>query len=786
MDIHEHPEYPEESTRLMNTLEAIRQVLQDLDRRQVVGADEWAEYNMLRQIARRHELISQSQSSPYFGRLDFAASGEQPEKFYIGYQALPLGSWEVIDWRAPLGKLFYSGMAEDQSYNSPEGEVSGRLSLKRRYQIEGGQLLDILDEVDRRPDAPPTGRMVSEETFLLQQLYSRGDPRLQDIVKSIQRAQDHIIRAPASRILVINGVAGSGKSSIAYHRLAYLLYPDTQSGIQPRRTIVFGPNRLFLSYVSSLLPSLGVNEVRQVTFDDWAMEQMGFAIYREGELRRRYRIQDGALQVFLSPHASPQERTRLWKRARLKGGDKFRLLIDAFVESRTQAFIIPRAGLAYSRLGDLGLTLALGAAEIETVYRQALAGGPPFDRIRGEVVSRLQSLLSTRFEKAVHAGYQERLRRAEDLDLRAIDRADRSYSHQAEALRESARQFRNRAFAVPGIRRQVVDAASQRLRQDIDRLWPPIDVYGDYYALISNRSALQRLGASFLTPDEVSMIVSSPPTGEILDIEDIPGMYYLHLHVRGQGESVYDHIVIDEAQDFSPLQFYILSRHTSSPSMTILGDLSQGIFGHRGLSDWEEIRPLFPPGAFQLEGVTQNYRATRQIVAFTNAVLLSVRGDQAALAQPLSRSGLAPRVVSVADDSAMYDAVCADIRALKDEGFQQLGLLVKSGEQCDGVLEQLQSRGVQAASAIDSRDAEFSYQGGLVVLPVALAKGIEFQAALVLGADALTYDGEVEYDGRLLYVAITRALHRLLVYSVGPLSPFLVAAVQQIGTNPVD
>ena len=269
--VKEHPEFEEESKRLENTISAIMQEVVSKRSTGVQGGDRWATENLKRYTVNRISKYQDSVYNPYFGRVDFSVDGIEPKKIYYGYSALDLGDYEVVDWRAPVGKLFYGSNAEQQSYIAPEGLIRGKLLLKRHISIDFGDLVDIADEVDRRPDKLSKAKMVSKESFLLQELYSRGDPRLQDIVKTIQEQQDRIIRAPSQQTLVINGVAGSGKTSIAYHRLAYLLYPDTTQGyLKAHNTIVFAPNRLFLSYVSNLLPQLGVKDVNQVAFDDWA------------------------------------------------------------------------------------------------------------------------------------------------------------------------------------------------------------------------------------------------------------------------------------------------------------------------------------------------------------------------------------------------------------------------------------------------------------------------------------------------------------------------------------
>lgn len=802
-----HPEFQLEAQRLADTQDAITRLLADLGELQLRAADDWASDNLKRLNAARMERFKMSSSNPYFGRVDFSPAETGPDEeyfdtgltrpsegqaFYLGYQGLPLGPWEVLDWRSPAGRLFYSGVAEEQTYRTPEGPISGRLLLKRRLNIEAGELLQVLDEIDRRPghaqaDLPPEA-MVSEEAYLLQVLARRGDPRLQDIVRTIQQQQDRIIRAPAEKVVIINGVAGSGKTSIAYHRLAYLLYPDNETGILPQRTLVIGPNRLFLSYVASLLPGLGVRDVRQVTFDDWALEQMGLAFYQAGVLQRKVRVVERALQVFLDRRSAPAERQVHWRRARLKGSPPFQRLLEAFVARRRAAFQPPPAGLVYRDLGDLKLTLGLTAAEMQAVFDQVAQGEPAFHQLRAEVVLRLENLLESKYERLVQGEYERRLHRGEEMQHRALRNADPGLAEQAEALLDAARQFRNQAFTFPNLRRRVIDRAVALLRLDLERLWPDIDVRRDYYRLLADSATLQLCSQDSGLDSQDLALLGSHRTGDeiqaepVIDLEDLPALHYLHVLVRGAGPAAYDHIVIDEAQDFSPLQVSVLRRHSRQDSFTILGDLSQGIYAHRGLADWGELAALFPRGRLQREQISQNYRSTREIILFCNALLRSVLGPDAPLAQPFNRPGRPPRLVESSGREAMLHALAADIRSLQAGGLRQLGLLVKSEADCAPLVAWLSSRDIPARVVL-SRDEQIDYAailqgGGLLVLPVPLAKGIEFQAALVVDADEETYSAQVEYDGRLLYVAATRALHFLGLYASGPASAFLDDARQ--------
>jgi DNA helicase-2/ATP-dependent DNA helicase PcrA len=775
MSAQEHPEYAAELERLTETRNAIQQAVENISQTRTLGGDEWTSHSLEVHFWNLREQVKQSTDSPYFGRVDFCQQGKYlPEKFYIGYNGIDLKEYRVIDWRAPISRLFYGSIAEEQSYRAPGKMIHGKLFLKRHYAIENGELLEIADEVDRRADRPSGGKMTSSENYLLQYLYSRGDPRLQDIVKSIQAQQDRIIRASPNCLLLINGVAGSGKTSIAYHRLAYLLYPDSQTHIQPHRTIIFGPNRLFLGYVGDLLPQLGVKNVTQVTFDDWALEKMQLAIRKDGKLQRKYQLQEASLNAFLDSHTSRQVRASHWQRARIKGALKMKTLLERYIEFRRKNLQFPQEGFIYQNLGEIDLTLALTRPEIDEIYAKSLEQNLPFEQLRERVFYELNKLLREKYDLTVNAESDRLTGQADVLRSRAATmNNDRELLRRAAQLQDAARQLRNRAFALPENRRKVTAEAAARFKEDFDRVWPALQLRDDYYRLLQDSAVLKSIGADLLTDEDIALLAANIPQANAIDLEDIPALYYFYILMRGKGSEHYDHIVIDEAQDFSSLQVYLARLYSRDGSMTLAGDISQGIYAHRGISSWDEIRPVFQNDAVQFEEINQNYRSTREIVNFTNEILGKTGIAQTAYAKPFNRAGVKPRLVEVSNKKTLYAAATKDIETLLHSQIFHIGVLVKSQGECEELVDYFKKRQIEITSFAPNRDSEYAYQGGVVVLPVALAKGMEFQAALVLNADEKSYSGKIEYDGRLLYVACTRALHHLILYSVGPFSTFL-------------
>jgi DNA helicase-2/ATP-dependent DNA helicase PcrA len=211
--------------------------------------------------------------SPYFGRIDFAEGpGGTPEQIYLGIGSLMQddGTFLIYDWRAPISSLYYDGAPGPASYDTPGGLISGTMELKRQFVIDSGTIEVMFD----------TGVTIGDE--LLQQVLSHSaDDRMKSIVATIQREQNAIIRNDKSRMLVVQGAAGSGKTSAALQRVAYLLYKYRQV-LQADQMLLFSPNPLFNSYVSTVLPELGEENMQQTTFQ----------LYLEHRLGQEFQLED--------------------------------------------------------------------------------------------------------------------------------------------------------------------------------------------------------------------------------------------------------------------------------------------------------------------------------------------------------------------------------------------------------------------------------------------------------------------------------------------------------------
>lgn len=784
MQANKHPEYNEENERLEHTQKAIDAFVGDSARRNMnAGADEWSNIALDKHNRERISKYRAARDNPYFGRFDFQSDhAEEAEKIYLGYQALNLGRYEVVDWRASIGSLFAGSTADKQSYRSPRGIVKGRLLLRRRFKIDGHGLQQITDEFDHRSQVKTEHKRVeftSNQEFLLQELYSRGDPKLQDIVKTIQKQQDDIIRARHDRVVVINGVAGSGKTSIAIHRMAYLLYPASHTNIRASRSIIFCPNPIFLHYIEDLLPRLGERDVQQTTFADWALTRM--------QIRGKYKVIDSSQNTFLNSHADRELLKKLWQRARLKGSLKIKGLVQKYAEHLKHQHVIPEKGLAYHQVGELKLDFVFSADEISNAIKTALdAEFVSLKRARESALFSLRQLIQQKYDDDVFAKEKELLNQADLLEeaARNIENPEEKNLLIDEA--KSYRAFRTRAFSIPIIRQRTTSLVSALLQKDFDQIWKPIHPVDDYLSLFKDQNLLSELSKGILSAEEVLLLVSDSGKAGAIEMEDLAALYYFHELVNGKFEGKYDHIIVDEVQDFSPLQLELIYSVTNENSMTLVGDIAQGIHAYRGISVWSELTDIFPQDKISLENITQSYRSTQELVDFANDVLKQIRKDHPLLAKPFARHGKQPVIMQVSGPSQLKQDLLARIRTFQKSGFKNIAVIVKTMEQAISLLSFLEAAGTNPEVTMQQLETEFKYSGGLVVLPVTLTKGMEFEAVILYNASEAEFNSQKAYDGRLLYVGVTRALHEMQILYTGELSGFLKMAKQKAKLEKAD
>jgi DNA helicase-2/ATP-dependent DNA helicase PcrA len=367
-----HPEHGYESEALDETVTEIEKSVSDISSSPTGGVDSYGDEAVSEVLG---EMLAAQQESlehgPYFARVDYREDGEEAGTIYIGRHGFDSKNRRIVSWASDRGRLIYRDSRGEQVIDTPGGKVKLRLLLQRNFEIENLELRNLFDKVDRRDGSTVTLAANAQQAYLLRQLYSRGDRRLRDIVETIQQEQDGLIRAPADAPLIINGVAGSGKTSIGYHRLAYLLSPENELnlGLDASRALVLGPNAYFMAYASSVLPGLSLQGIRHTTYDEWAMRSMDFVVDgKDG--RRLYRIHDGTLGKLLSPQSRPQEIDSYVRRSRLKGQLKFASVIERLAESARELGSSPTIQLAGQKRAK---SVTLSPADWDAHYARAVS-----------------------------------------------------------------------------------------------------------------------------------------------------------------------------------------------------------------------------------------------------------------------------------------------------------------------------------------------------------------------------------------------------------------------------
>ncbi|UQZ33015.1 DNA helicase UvrD [Paenibacillus sp. PK3_47] len=719
--------YQEEEDRLNQALAEIDSTLEKLRSIPVYTGHEYTEQVLEDSREQRRKNLAKLRQEPYFGRLDFQGSDEDERKaLYIGKIGVdreqvsdrPL----VIDWRAPVASLFYSftGGSEPASYEAPEGLIEGLVYLKRNVVIRKQILERVADTYNRESDAPA----VSDE-FLVYRLGENKDNRLRDIVSTIQEEQDKIIRAAKNTALIIQGVAGSGKTTVALHRLAFLLY-QYKDQVSAEKMIIFAPNRMFLDYISDVLPELGVGNIAQSTFPDWAADVLGLTLpgqNTEETLNRWFEREGGMPEI--------TEETP----GRFKGSTALMGIIEAAVKLLENG-AVPEGDFSPWEGAVLRRQVIL------RWHNEEYAPYPPAKR-KERVMARIHRWIEMELKK----------------------------SPSAAALKDRKKK---------GASREKAYSAK----------WPkydPLTIYKQIFRAVKVPEDWPA-EASESIPQSVLKETAKDLKKGIVREEDLPSLLYIHYLLNGnEGTDRFDHIVIDEAQDFSPFQIAVLDLYVRGHSFTILGDLSQGIHAYKGVHEWEEMQSLFASEHTAYHALTRSYRSTMEIIEFANGILSSgVRSPL--LAVPVFRSGNPVRLIAYGDKlpaeaaasgNKRTDAVRTALGALSGREYRTVAVLTRSLREAQELYGELAGH-FDDIHLIDGSMTE--YLGGLSVLPVYLSKGLEFDAVILADADEDHY-GAAAWDAKLMYVGCTRALHELWLLSGSGLPPYIQPSGEETVTG---
>lgn len=695
---------------------------------------------MVDMAERNYDGLVRARKKPYFARIDFREEGKKAvDCLYIGKTSLYRAEDEIpliVDWRAPVASVYYEGRIGESAYEAEGVRQQGELLLKRQYTIDDGLLKTILD-VD----------ITTNDAFLQAALEGSAEDKLKDIAATIQAEQNRVIRADMARPLIVQGAAGSGKTTIALHRIAYFIY-TYEKLFDPESFMIIAPNRLFINYISEVLPELGVEKVVQTTFIDLAAELIG----------TKYRLTDPAAKLVDLIHAEDSAEARQaldlmkWSAA-FKGSIAFKGIVDAYILEIIRNFIPPE-DFAFE-----GHVIVPRERVAQMINESA--SYLPLNKTLNEVKKSLKNQL-----KLFTAELSENTRKR--------------YDRKIHKLWISEAPTEERRLEIVGL----IDSRDQRLevihretgtlvRKYLAR-FPKVELYSCYRTLVASEERIHRYAKESLPPVEVAHLCRI--SEELLhrkhvELEDVAPLVYLkHRLVGFDREQDIRSVVIDEAQDFSLFQLAALKTVFNTEMFTLLGDLSQGIHSYRGIRNWEDVQAhVFTSKPASYMTLVQSYRTTIEVMTLANQIIGRLGNPLIVPAEPVIRHGAAPDIRAYHEESELLADLETKIRQLQREDFKSIAVICKTNDEC--ALVQNYLAGVVGIQAALLSDVEDHYGAGVVIVPSYLAKGLEFDGVLIVCIRERYR--EEELDIMLLYVAMTRALHRLSLLHMAECMPIL-------------
>lgn len=612
--------------------------------------------------------------SPYFGKVNFIDDGYS-EELYIGrYGLTPEESYDpvIVDWRAPVASLFYKGMLGKTSYKSPQGEMPVDILSRRQLIVKKAKLEGYFDS-----------DINIQDEILQMVLSSNSGEKLKDIVNTIQKEQDEIIRADRNRVVVVNGVAGSGKTTIALHRIAYLLYNYREQLTD--KVLILGPNDIFMNYISEVLPNLGETAVLNETFLSFAYKEIG--------------LNEAVIDISFYLEEVLNGNEKIINEIKYKSSNKFIEFLNTEIEKIEESYFNIEA---VKFLGEEIVSIE----EIKELFNKHYKYMPIFRRSQ-----KIKRILISKIK-------EKRDEKVREINIKAQEEKSK-LSQQELEIEENNIEFR-RKIKIRDIIREVI-----KVKQDIEK-WRDNDSIINIYKKIINVETLSYL--------------------------DLAAILYLMIKLDGRKfKREIKHIVIDEAQDYNMLQFIVLKELTGCRSYTIVGDSNQRLIKVEEVPAMLKLKDIFG-NFFSLFELKKSYRSTYQIMEYASKIL-----DENAIV-PFVRKGefdVLETVVPKDDKEDLIDVILNLLEDYQEEKYENIAIITKDKEELNIIAPELK----KYTNILAFNNLDVVYKGGKVLIPSYYAKGLEFDAVIIIDFDENT-------DNLIKYIMCTRALHRLSIVKI--------------------
>ncbi|WP_283692787.1 HelD family protein [Clostridium perfringens] len=611
--------------------------------------------------------------SPYFGRVTFNdLEFDQKDTLYVGrFGVTPEGSYEpvIVDWRAPVASLFYHGSLGEASYTSPDGPIKCDIEGRRQIIVKKGELKGVFDSaIDVKDD------------ILQMVLSNNSSDKLKDVIMTIQQEQDEIIRKERTSNIVVNGVAGSGKTTIALHRVAYLLY-NYRKELEDK-VLILGPNGIFMEYISQVLPSLGEVGVKQETFASFALKEMDSELYIMSF--------DKYLEKILS------EDREFIEDAKYKNSYEIIEDLDNLVKEMDKDYFHVE-DVKY--FGDL----VISKEEIEEMFNKHYEYMPLFRR--SEKIKRIiLSKIKDKRDQKVWELNEELRKEKEKLTPEEL------------LIEENNLEFR-RKLRIREIVKEVMDS-----RAKLDSWISREDVLDIYDRFNGNKKEYT--------------------------INDLAPILYLAIKLEGKKATKdYRHVVIDEAQDYSPLQFKVVRELTGTKYFTVVGDVNQRLIKYSDLAPMMELGKIFDDVNPEIYNLNKSYRSTYEIMEYANKYL-----DEDRII-PIVRHGKPVEEIEFHNNEELSESIIESLKEFSNEGLESIAIITRDKEELEKVYNLISNK----VHLVKFDNEDVLYKGGNVIIPSYFAKGLEFDGVIIVDNGS----SKDENEDLIKYIMSTRALHRL-------------------------
>lgn len=712
------------------------------------------------------ENIKSIKNKPYFARMDFKENGKNLEKLYIGKISLldnktayPI----IVDWRAPISNLYYEGRVGKAEYECLGEKIKGEIFLKRQYIIENQELKKYVNI-----------NVTGNDELLQNALEEKADDRLKNIVATIQDEQNKIIRADINQPLIVQGVAGSGKTTIALHRIAYLIY-NYEKEFKPEEFMIIAPTKFFLNYISNILPDLGVNDVKQTTFEDFAYDVIG----------KKLKISDNNEKLVIIVNKDFNEINNvetdiMIQEAKLKSSIEFKKMVDDYLKIVEDSYI-PKQDLEINIIYDNNeINLYNNLHKTESKNDKVNCSDLKHDNTNYDDISSNNVKTTIMKYEEINNLFKNTYKmynfttRIKEIEKNLAAELKKKTPEIIENLKKERTQKianltgKNRIELYDKYDKiiKILEKEHKKIIKNYISKIPKKDCIQYYKEFIQNYLKNENEVLKYLKANTLNNLNKNE-----VSFEDLAPIMYIQIQLFGVKEKCkIKHVVIDEAQDYGEFQFDVLKTLINSNSMTILGDIAQGVHYYRGIENWKKfIDTEFKDVKTVYTTLQKTYRTTKEIMDVANNVISKLpeyEKEYIVLGEPVIDRKNSINTKKVENQDELIQNINDRINTYIKQGYKSIAIIGKDMSECENLEKKLRTIG-KDIKLIRGKDSE--YNSGISIVPSYLAKGLEFDCVLLSDVSKEKY-GNSSLDIKLLYVSITRAMSKLDVFYEGECS----------------